>query len=48
MRSSQKAMWERLGDLVELGKRRGVSMTCNGDGEGWSNWEHIRDLTGES
>jgi hypothetical protein len=40
-------MWERLSDVVALGKRRGVSITCNGDGDGWSNWERIRSETGE-
>ena len=47
MRPGERAMWERLGDIVQLGKRRGVSVTCNGDGNGWANWEKIRDETGE-
>ena len=47
MRSGERAMWERLGDIVELGKRRGVSIICNGDGDGWANWEKIRGETGE-
>ena len=46
MRSGEKAMWDRLGDIVQLGKRRGVAVTCNGDGNGWSNWERIREETG--
>ena len=46
MRPGERAMWERLGDIVNLGKRRGVSIICNGDGEGWSNWERIRSETG--
>lgn len=46
MRSTERAMWERLRDIVNLGKRRGVSVTCNGDGDGWVNWEHIREQTG--
>lgn len=46
MRSSVPAIWDRLGDIAELGKRRGVSIICNGDGNGWSNWETIRTLTG--
>lgn len=41
-------MWERLGDIVELGRRRGVPVTCNGDGDGWTNWERIRSETSES
>ncbi|GHJ86633.1 hypothetical protein NliqN6_3035 [Naganishia liquefaciens] len=46
MRSSVKALWERLGDIVQLGKRRGVPVICNGDGEGWANWNAIREKTG--
>lgn len=48
MRPGERAMWERLGDIVELGKRRQVPVTCNGDGEGWSNWDKIRTETGTS
>lgn len=48
MRSSVKALWDRLGDIVQLGKRRGVPVICNGDGEGWANWTAIREKTGES
>jgi tRNA-dihydrouridine synthase 2 len=48
MRSGERAMWERLGDIVALGERRGISVICNGDGDGWSNWEKIRNETGES
>ena len=48
MRSSVKALWERLGDIVQLGKRRGIPVVCNGDGQGWGNWESIRDKTGVS
>ncbi|KAJ9102650.1 hypothetical protein QFC19_004759 [Naganishia cerealis] len=44
--SSVKALWERLGDIVQLGKRRGVPVLCNGDGEGWANWKTIREMTG--
>lgn len=46
MRPSERAQWERLGELVALGKERGVSMTCNGDGDGWTNWDQIRQETG--
>lgn len=46
MRPGEPAIWERLGDLVELGKRRGIPVICNGDGDGWANWEHIRSTTG--
>jgi tRNA-dihydrouridine synthase 2 len=45
MRSSERAMWERLGEIVDLGKRRGLPVTCNGDGDGWANWERIRTET---
>lgn len=48
MRSSVKALWDRLGDIVQLGRRRGVPVICNGDGEGWANWEAIRERTGVS
>jgi len=47
MRPGERAMWERLGDIVELGKRRGIPVTCNGDGDGWTNWERIRTETSE-
>lgn len=46
MRSSVRALWERLGDIVQLGRRRGVPVLCNGDGEGWANWNDIREKTG--
>ncbi len=48
MRSTERALWERLSEVVELGKRRGVPIICNGDGEGWKNWDGIRKETGES
>lgn len=48
MRPAERAMWERLADIVELGKRRGLPITCNGDGDGWSNWERIRTETSQS
>lgn len=48
MRPGDRAMWERLGDVVELGKRRGVPIICNGDGEGWANWDRIRSETSAS
>lgn len=47
MRPGERAMWERLGDIVELGKKRGIPITCNGDGDGWTNWERIRSETSE-
>ncbi|TYJ52955.1 hypothetical protein B9479_006424 [Cryptococcus floricola] len=46
MRPGVPAVWSRLADLVALGKKRGIPITCNGDGEGWSNWEAIRAQTG--
>ena len=46
MRPRDRAMWERLGDIVKLGRRRGIEVTCNGDGEGWANWEKVREETG--
>lgn len=45
MRSSSAAIWDRLGDIVRLGKQRSINVTCNGDGEGWSNWQMIRERT---
>ncbi|KAK4688288.1 tRNA-dihydrouridine synthase 2, partial [Tremellales sp. Uapishka_1] len=45
MRPGEPAIWDRLCDIVKLGKRRGVSMTCNGDGDGWGNWEAIKSQT---
>jgi len=48
MRPGERAMWERLGDIVDLGRRRGVPVTCNGDGDGWTNWERIRSETSKS
>ncbi|WVO13899.1 hypothetical protein L204_101523 [Cryptococcus depauperatus] len=46
MRPGDRALWERLGDIVKLGKRRGIPIICNGDGDGWINWERIRAETG--
>ncbi|ORY34781.1 hypothetical protein BCR39DRAFT_461747 [Naematelia encephala] len=46
MRSSEPAIWDRLSDIVQLGKQRGVPIICNGDGDGWANWESIRNKTG--
>lgn len=46
MRSTETALWDRLRDIVKLGERRNVPVVCNGDGEGWSNWEKIRGNTG--
>ncbi|TXT08625.1 hypothetical protein VHUM_02753 [Vanrija humicola] len=46
MRPNTVAMWDRLGDIVELGKRRNLPVICNGDGEGWANWDKIRSTTG--
>lgn len=47
MRPHERAMWERLRELVELGERRGIPVACNGDGEGFANWEKIKSDTGE-
>ncbi|WVQ95833.1 hypothetical protein IAU59_002932 [Kwoniella sp. CBS 9459] len=46
MRPGERALWERLGDLVKLGHRRGLPVICNGDGDGWTNWEQIKAETG--
>jgi tRNA-dihydrouridine synthase 2 len=46
MRPGEKAIHERLGEVVALGRERGVSVTCNGDGEGWTNWEAVKAATG--
>jgi tRNA-dihydrouridine synthase 2 len=48
MRSGERAIWERLGDVVELGRRRGINVICNGDSEGSVNWEKIKAETGAS
>ncbi|OCF62227.1 tRNA-dihydrouridine synthase 2 [Kwoniella mangroviensis CBS 10435] len=45
MRPAERALWERLADIVALGKRRGLPVICNGDGDGWTNWEKIRTET---
>ncbi|WWC95831.1 hypothetical protein V866_002698 [Kwoniella sp. B9012] len=45
MRPAERALWERLADIVALGKRRGLPVICNGDGDGWANWEKIRTET---
>ncbi|WWC73693.1 uncharacterized protein I206_107665 [Kwoniella pini CBS 10737] len=45
MRPGERALWERLADIVALGKKRGLPVICNGDGDGWSNWEKIRTET---
>ncbi|WVW86925.1 hypothetical protein I302_108980 [Kwoniella bestiolae CBS 10118] len=45
MRPAERALWERLADIVALGKRRGIPVICNGDGDGWANWEKIRTET---
>nr|XP_018260303.1 tRNA-dihydrouridine synthase 2 [Kwoniella dejecticola CBS 10117]OBR82461.1 tRNA-dihydrouridine synthase 2 [Kwoniella dejecticola CBS 10117] len=45
MRPGERALWERLADIVALGKKRGLPVICNGDGDGWSNWEKIRSET---
>lgn len=47
MRPRDRAMWERLADIVKLGRRRGIEVTCNGDGEGWANWDQVRKETGQ-
>lgn len=47
MRPGDKAMWERLGDIVKLGEQRGLPVICNGDGDGWPNRDRIREMTGE-
>ncbi|WVQ66042.1 uncharacterized protein L199_004220 [Kwoniella botswanensis] len=45
MRPAERALWERLADIVALGKQRGLPVICNGDGDGWANWEKIRTET---
>ncbi|WVQ79186.1 hypothetical protein IAT38_001282 [Cryptococcus sp. DSM 104549] len=46
MRPGERALWERLGNIVDMGRQRGVPVICNGDGDGWPNWERIRKETG--
>jgi len=48
MRPATTAIWDRLGDIVHLGAARGINVTCNGDGDGWANWQTIRERTGVS
>lgn len=47
MRPGEKAIHARLAEVVELGRRRGLPVICNGDGEGYANWDAIRTETGE-
>jgi len=47
MRPRERAIWDRLHDVVQLGKQRGIPVTCNGDGDGWTNWDQIRAETGK-
>lgn len=47
MRPGERALWERLGEIVALGNARNIPVICNGDGSGWGNWKHIREETGK-
>lgn len=47
MRPGEKAIWERLGEIVKLGEERGLPVICNGDGDGFPNKDIIREMTGE-
>ena len=46
MRPGERALWERLQEIVDLGKARDIPVICNGDGSGWDNWARIRKETG--
>ena len=46
MRPREKALWDRLHEIVDLGKKRNIPIICNGDGDGWGNYEAIRKQTG--
>jgi tRNA-dihydrouridine synthase 2 len=46
MRPGERALWERLGEIVTLGNARDIPVICNGDGSGWENWAQIRKETG--
>lgn len=46
MRSSEKAMHERLADIVAIGRDAGVPVVANGDCYGVGDQEWIRKMTG--
>jgi tRNA-dihydrouridine synthase 2 len=48
MRSRERAMMERLRDLVEVATRFGVPVVANGDVGGMWDFEKIKEMTGES
>lgn len=48
MRPREAAIWNRVKDVVDLGKERGVNVILNGDGEGYENWDAIKKATGST
>ncbi|GAA5861208.1 hypothetical protein JCM8547_008519 [Rhodosporidiobolus lusitaniae] len=46
MRSSEPAMHERMREITRMGRERGVSVVCNGDGM-WNGWEREGGNFGE-
>lgn len=48
MRPREAAIWDRVKDVVDLGKERGINVILNGDGEGYENWRAMCEATGAS
>lgn len=46
MRPREAAIWDRVKEVVDLGKQRGVNVILNGDGEGYENWAAMKEATG--
>lgn len=46
MRPREAALWERVREVVDLGRERGVNVILNGDGEGFENWAAMQAATG--
>jgi len=47
MRSSEKALMERLREVVEVAERYGIPVVANGDVGGMWDFEKIKEMTGE-
>jgi hypothetical protein len=54
MRSSEPALHERMREITELGRERGIPVVCNGDALGggheaeWGNFKAVCEKTGSS
>jgi tRNA-dihydrouridine synthase 2 len=46
MRSTERALMERLSDIVEVATRYGIPVAANGDVAGMWDFERIKALTG--